>query len=319
MLNFCTYFDIFYLHRGLALYRSLAEHSESFTLWILCFDNKTYEILDALKLPHAKLIHRQEFEAKDERLVSTKRNRSRVEYYWTCTPSLPLYIFRNQQDIQMVTYLDADMYFFSSPLAIFEKLKEGSVLIIPHDYSPEYEHQQAAGKYNVGVLTFRANNDGLSCLNWWRDRCIEWCYLLHEDGNFGDQGYLNDWPERFQGVVESDNAGLNAAPWNVSKYEITLDPNEKVLIDNRPLICYHFHALHFCTSRLAFIGGSNISLSPISLLSIYRPYLNTLLAIERDLWDYGFNISLPKNGIPWRYIAGHILRRKPVRHFMWAR
>lgn len=318
MLNFCTYFDIFYLHRGLALYRSLEKHIESFTLWILCFDDKTYEILDALKLPYAKLIYRHDFEAGDQGLLEAKKNRSRVEYYWTSTPSLPLYIFKNYPEIKMITYLDADIYFFSSPLAILEELKDGSILIIPHDYSPEYASHQASGKYNVGVLTFRADNNSLLCLNWWRDRCIEWCYWRHEDGKIGDQAYLDDWPERFQDVVVSDNAGLNAAPWNVSKYAITLNHQGKILIANRPLICYHFHALRFCISRLAFFANWKVSLSPVTQSSIYRPYLNTLLDIERDIRNYGFNVPLPKTGIPWRYITVRIFRRQPVRHFMWA-
>lgn len=319
MLNFCTYFDIFYLHRGLALYRSLAEHSESFTLWILCFDDKTYEILDALKLPHAKLIHWQDFEAKDESLLSAKKNRSKVEYYWTCTPSLPLYILKHQPDIQMITYLDADIYFFSSPLAILKELKDGSVLIIPHDYSSEYVSEEHSGKYNVGVMSFRADKIGLDCLNWWRERCIEWCYLRHEEGKFGDQGYLEDWPERFNGVVVSDNAGLHAAPWNVSKYQVKLDRQGNIIVADRPLVCYHFHSLRFCFSQLVFFPYWKVSLSTVTLASIYRPYVNALLDIERDLKSYGFDVPIPKTGIPWRFVALRIFRWQPVRHFMWAK
>lgn len=111
MLHFCTYFDINYIHRGLALYRSLELHAPAFTLWILCFDDRTYGVLESLNLPKARLIRRQDFEAGDSRLVGASHDRSIVEYYWTCTPSLPLYILRRQPDINAISYLDADLFF----------------------------------------------------------------------------------------------------------------------------------------------------------------------------------------------------------------
>ena len=195
----------------------------------------------------------------------------------------------------------------------------GSILIIPHDYSPEYALHNHAGKYNVGLMMFRADENGLSCLKWWRDRCIELCYWRHEDNKIGDQGYLNDWPERFQRVVVSDHVGLNAAPWNISKYELSLDHQGRVFIAGQPLVCYHFHACHFCTSRLAFLSGYQVHLSSICLSSVYRPYLNNLLAIERELTRRGFKISMLRPGIPWRYILGLITKRRSIRNFMWVR
>lgn len=317
MMHFCTYFDINYLHRGLALYRSLKKNAESFTLWILCFDNETYEVLSTLKLANANLIRQQEFEAGDQGLVAAKKNRSKVEYYWTSTPSLPLYIFKQYPETKMLTYLDADIYFFSSPDRIIETLGSGSVMIVPHDYSQEYVSHDQAGKYNVGVMTFRADDNGLGCLNWWRERCLEWCYWRHEDGKIGDQAYLNDWPERFKGVVVSNHKGINAAPWNISKYEVSLDPQGGVLIGDRPLVCYHFHACKFCIGCLTFPMMGNIPLSPTCLSAIYRPYLKRLMDIERSLKESGFEVSIPRTGIPWRYILGRILDFEVPRHFMW--
>lgn len=315
-MQFCTYFDIKYLHRGLALYKSLEMSGESFTLWILCFDDETYEILNSLKLRHAILIRQSEFESGDDTLLSTKENRTRVEYYWTCTPSLPLYILKLRPEIDIIVYVDADVYFISSPLAIFEELASGSILVIPHDFSKEYEGSINAGKYNKGIVTFRTDIHGIACLRWWRERCIEWCFNRHEDGKIGDQGYLNDWPERFPNVVVSSNPGLNAGPWNASKYSFSFGEQGQVLIAGSSLTSYHFHALQFCNSYLAFVIGWEANLSPACLNSVYRPYIGQLLAIEKDLKKIGFNAPIPKAGIPWRYLAGRIRRLQPIRHFM---
>ena len=45
----------------------------------------------------------------------------------------------------------------------------------------------------LSVLTFKNDTNGMKALQWWRDRCIAWCYRRMEDGKMGDQKYLDDW------------------------------------------------------------------------------------------------------------------------------
>ena len=317
MIHFCTYFDINYIHKGIALYHSLVKTGQPFILWILCFDEATYNALEILRLPNVKLISEKDFEQDDKALLSAKASRSRVEYYWTCTPSLPLYIFRQNPSINILVYLDADMFFFSSPTAIIDELGEGSILIVPHDYAKEYEEHSASGIYNVGIMAFRRDTNGTNCLKWWRERCIEWCYWKHENGKIGDQAYLNDWPDRFQNVVVCNNAGINAAPWNVAKYGLKINEQGICIIGTSPLVCFHFHACRICNSRLAFIAGFKTNIPTSCLSIIYRPYLQCLCRVEAMLSSYGMSLEIPKSGIPWRYIFGQIIRGKPLRHFLF--
>ena len=122
MYYFCTYFDSNYLTRGLALYRSLVRHAAPFRLWVLCFDDLAYETLQRLNLHEVVPISLRDFEDGDEELLQAKGNRSRIEYYFTCTPTLPLYILRNCSEVDVITYLDADLFFFSDPSPIYEEL-----------------------------------------------------------------------------------------------------------------------------------------------------------------------------------------------------
>src|SRR5439155_18303575 len=110
--HYATYFDRHYLTRGLALYRSLVRHSPPFVLWVLCLDDETHRALSGLRLDHVGLVPPAEVERTDPALAAAKRDRKPVEYYWTCGPSFLLHLFRRQPEIDLLTYLDADLFFF---------------------------------------------------------------------------------------------------------------------------------------------------------------------------------------------------------------
>jgi hypothetical protein len=241
--EFCTLFDSNYLIKALVLYRSLERHSPSFHLTAFCFDDEAKRLLDELALPHVSTVALEELEAFDQELLSTKSDRTAVEYCWTATPALPLYVFGTRPDVDEVTYVDADLMFFSDPEALFDEMGDASVLITPHRYSPEHAHQAINGIYNVQFLPFRRDERGLTTLNWWHDRCIEWCYYRLEDGKLGDQKYLDDWPERFPGVHVLQHKGGGLAPWNITQYDVRRGPDGVVLVDEDPLVFFHYHRL----------------------------------------------------------------------------
>ncbi len=277
MRHFCTYFDSYYLARGLALYRSLEQQCDfPFTLWILCFDDLTHQILGKLRLPHAKLISREEFEGEDLELQSVKGSRTLLEYYWTCTPSLPLYVLEKNPEIDETTYLDADLFFFSSPQPIYHEFAGNSILLIEHRYSPFHKDmEKEAGIYNVQMMIFRKDKTGLEALRWWRERCIDWCYRKSENGKFGDQLYLNDWPERFNGTHVLRYIGAGVAPWNAARYTLNQE-NGTIKVNDLPLIFYHFHALALVNDWIGIADKWSYSIPVNYYKRVYRPYFAAL-------------------------------------------
>ncbi|MBT4815917.1 MAG: hypothetical protein HON70_09470 [Lentisphaerae bacterium] len=191
MYEFCTYFDHRFASRGLALLDSLRCHCRRpFRLWVLCLSPECYTLLTDRNDPDVVPIALADFEEGDEELLRVKPTRGIVEYYFTITPSWPLFVLERDSDVQMVTYLDADLFFFEDPACLFDELGSDSVSIIPHRYARNAEAFLKNGIYNVGWLTFRRDERGLACLRWWRERCIEWCFDRHEDGKYADQ---NTW------------------------------------------------------------------------------------------------------------------------------
>lgn len=282
---YCTYFDHRYLVRGLALYQSLVEHAGLFRLYVLCLDPLCFRLLRSLQLPNVALLILDDLERADPELAAVRGNRALVEYYFTCTPALLRHLFRTEADIDTLTYLDADLFFFTDPTPIFDELGDRSVGIVPHRYPPALAHMaDSHGRYNVGWLTFRRDARAAACLAWWRARCLEWCYDRIEDGKYADQKYLDRWPERFPGTAVITHPGANLAPWNLAAHRLT-ERHGAVLVDGQPLLFFHFHRLRevrpwLYAPRLTDFGARATSLVRYRL---YVPYLRTLRAIHRTV------------------------------------
>lgn len=317
---FCTYFDQNYLSRGLALHESLRRHCPSFRLWVLCMDEPTFVTLQHLDLPGVRLISRNEFECGDAPLLAAKANRSAVEYYFTCTPSLVRFVLHRHEDVDILAYVDADLFFFSDLKPLRGELGDRSVGIIGHRFTPAMRHLEFYGLYNVGLLLFRRDRDGLQCLEWWRDRCNEWCYSRAEDGRFGDQKYLDDWPTRFRGVAVLTHKGANVAVWNIGNYSVALRDGG-VFVDEQPLICFHYHGLKAVRRWLIDLHASayHVAFNDAAMHGIFAPYISALFHAEQTLQRVAARdksvATVHRAGCARRSlggiraIVGHILRR----------
>jgi len=277
MYYFCTYFDRNYLPRARALHHSLEQRCSEFRLYSLCMDQHSLQTLRKAHLPHLVPIPLEDFERDDDALVRAKPTRTRVEYCFTCSPSLPLYILNQHPEVDIITYVDADLYFFADPQPIFDELEGHSIGIVGHRLPPRLKWLEKNGIYNVGWVSFRRDENGLACLEWWRERCIEWCYERYEDGKWSDQGYLNDWPQRFHRVCVIQHKGANLAPWNVANY--TIDYREgDVWVDEQPLLFFHFHGLKQVFPWLydTPLGRFGARLGPTLRKRVFEPYINDL-------------------------------------------
>ena len=292
MYHFCTYFDKNYLLRGVALQRSLARHCDAFRLHVLCMDDDAYDALGRLALDNLRPVRLSEVEAWDPRLLEAKGNRSRVEYYFTLSPHLSLFLLDLHPEIQLITYLDADMLFFASPQPLFDELGERSILLFEHRFPPHLEKNEIFGRYNVQFLSFRRDEQGLACLERWRDQCREWCYDRLEENRFADQKYLDEWPGRYDRAVVAQHPGGGVGPWNWSGSRFERD-GEIMRVDGAPLIFYHFHALKVLTPRWISLGMARYGRMPGALAHFfYDRYLAALRESRDWLATQGVDVAL---------------------------
>lgn len=295
---YCTYFDRNYLSRGLALIGSLFEQSRGdWQLFVVCMDEEACNILERLALPNVSAVSIEQIEHDDPALATAKNDRSRVEYLWTTTPAIILWLLMRHPEIDLLTYLDADLFFYSSPEPLFEELNGRSVLIHEHRYTPELRDMEINGKYNVGLVSFRADEQGKTALRWWRERCIESCHLDIKSGKCGDQMYLNDWPERFAGVHVLQHPGAGVAPWNVDQFSVT-ERDRQLFIDGAPLIFYHFHSLRIVGPE-SFRPAYRFYIRRDVRDLIYRPYMRALSTAMREIEriDPAFRFTFKQPGL----------------------
>lgn len=313
MINFCTLFDSAYLSRGLALYDSLCYHCKKFHIYIFAFDDICYQVLNALELTNATIILLEELE--DSELLSVKQTRSSVEYFWTCTPKVILYVL-NKYSVEWCTYLDADLYFYSSPEVLFDELGVDSVMITEHRYSRRYRRNLKYGKYCVQFMIFKNDVLGKRVLDWWKEACLGWCYDKYEDGKFGDQKYLDDWPKKFSGVHVMQNLGGGLAPWNIQQYDVLQKESklfgaEKETGRQFQFIFFHFHGIKYYTDGKIDLGGYRLSKRVIDI--IYKPYIRKLHEMKRTIPDrYKFvNIhgASELKLLHWKVFLRHVKRR----------
>lgn len=242
--HFCTLFDKNYLPLGMTLHSSLMVHAQSFHLWILCMDEVVEKQLKQLALPNVTLVPLKTVETPA--LLAIKNGRSCGEYCWTLTPFTFQMVFERHPMVQRVTYLDADLFFFDRPCILLDELTTAKkhVLITEHAYAPQYDQSRISGRFCVQFVTFNQTEQAFKVLRKWQNQCLDWCFNRNELGRFGDQKYLDTWPDEFPEIVHiCEQLDKTLAPWNVNFYS-------KRNSNKISPVFYHFHGLRILSPHL---------------------------------------------------------------------
>jgi hypothetical protein len=281
--HICTCFDFNFLPRGLALYKSLARFHADFVFYVLAFDNETYDYLTNLK--YDKLIvvspdiYNKYFETGPDKYSDKK------QYFFSATPNLCLYIFEKYPEVDLLLYLDADVYAFSALGPLYNELGDYSIAICSHRFHPLFDLlSKNYGRFNVAVNFFRRNEEGLKCLNDWKKDCDSW-YPGKPDYPlkfFSDQIFLDEWVNRYHDIKIIQNIGVDVAPWNVANYKFS-EKDGSYFIDGKPLIIFHFSSLRKISDSL-WNGNTIYFFGSIkgALRSIYKDYISEIESFGLD-------------------------------------
>lgn len=271
-MNFCMYFDSNYLLKGLACYDSLNGFlKEKLKLYVVCLDEKVYEVMS--KFENVITITLKEIEDYYPKLLTIKNTRIPKEYFATTSAIVPMYVF-DKYNCETLYYSDADIAFWTDPLELEDIFKDYSIMVSDHGYEPP----RAGIRFNVGILGYRNDINCREFLEWWAERCIEWCYwTTTPDGKCGDQGYLNilhDDPNKFKRALSCPNPGVNMGPWNIGMHKITLNNNKPFVDGIHNLVCYHYHEFELVGNGY---HPTNWKITKTDKEIVYEPYFKLLL------------------------------------------
>lgn len=177
---------------------------------------------------------------------------------------------------EKLIYIDNDIFFYSSPDFIFEKLTTSNFLLTPHFYKSDPESEQnwleanfRLGLYNAGF--FAANKEAIPILDWWIKCCLYEVKISFWRGLYVDQKYLDLFPILFDKVEVLKHRGCNFSGWNCEDVNLKVK-NKQLYINNDELTFIHF-------SPIAVKKFSN----PSSLVyPSYESYLSALRVHKKD-------------------------------------
>jgi hypothetical protein len=276
---FCTLFDSSYLFKGLVMLRTLRQSCAGAQVFVLCMDEMCRRILAQLSLPGVTCISLPEIESAE--LLVAKKDRNIAEYCWTLSASLPAWVMDRHPEVDQITYVDADLMFYSSVEPLFEEIGTSSIAIIEHRFTPRLKYLEENGRFCVEWVSFRRDQEGLACLDRWRKQCIDWCYARLENGRMGDQKYLDEWPDRYSSTCVLQHPGAGLAPWNYPNYRIEQAHDGHLIVDGRSLIFYHFHQFQLLDDggfdRLSSFYTTEVGL-PVEVYRLYEESLQKVVS-----------------------------------------
>jgi hypothetical protein len=275
MRSYCTLFDKNYLYQGVALHDSLVATTDDFKLYALAMDDEAFAMLS--RLARASLVPLRLDVLLTEEVRAVRSRTTHGQFCWVSQPLVCQYLL-DQLGLDMVTYLEADSYFFSDPEALFQELGPDSVSLVPHNFSPGLDNTGTAGRFCVQFNAFRNDARARAVLSHWRDANFR--YDKSAPRLYPGQTCIDTWPERFPGVRPITHRGAGVAPWNVRGCRLG-NSGGAPTIDDVPVVFYHYHQYGRLLSGAHELGSYPMTRDVVD--AFYRPYVEALRKAERTV------------------------------------
>jgi len=205
--------------------------------------------------------------------------------------------FLLESDADAVVYFDPDIAVFHSLDTVLERLNDHSVILTPHQVSPNAtvghvrDNEMTSlkyGVYNLGFCAVRNDEIGRAFSDWWARSLQIACYDDVENGIFTDQKWCDLVPAFFPRVWIERDPGCNVASWNISTRRISCTEDGSILVNGSPLKFYHYTKINsvgdLMTEKYA---GDNVE-----VLEVWNWYKRAIAeahvaGIPPGHWHYG--------------------------------
>ena len=297
--HYLTLFDTTYAVKGALMLESLARRSgEPHEVTVIALDDVAARV--AAACPGVAVTPLAALEAAVPGLAAARAARTWREYCWTLASVALRWRLAQLAPGDVLTYLDADLGFFSDPAACHAELGDRSIGIVLHNFAEAAEGRiESSGLFNVSWVSMRNDEAGRACAVDWAGCVLARC----AETDCGDQRYLSAWPARYGAALHVfASPGIGVAPWNVFGYRV--ENGHAVTVNEHPVVFYHYHELQppsgnaptghgfeckpdVCHRTLLFLDGFQLTigypLRPVDIDAFYRPYLARYRARAAEL------------------------------------
>lgn len=280
--------DSNYLSRCATMIESATIHSK---VAVLALDHG----VQALKLQfvESSVSSWDEFLDRNASLARAILGRSQAEQIFTAGPSFLLEQADSVAEQGWLVYCDADLFFFQGLQDYLNGFDKANVVLAAHrHYFWNSRRLARYGRYNVGLVAFRNNEEGLRALRFWADSCLEWCFDRPEAGKYADQKYLEQFTSVASGVYVDNSLGANLAPWNSFLKRISVSKSGEIFVRRDKLNYFHAQGLkqqkgRWLLGHLNYLSFAGPRLKKL----VYEPYLEKLEEWAQKPGFEGFGTS----------------------------
>lgn len=278
MKFYCSLCDKNYLKNFCLMFESLTiNSSDKFSFFHLCLDDETFNYLET-KYTNLKLYKISDLNNFYKFLHEYKQSTPYNEFCWSLASLFCKFVL-NTEIIDHIMYIDSDIYFYKDPEIIFTEQSNKSIGLIRHRHNTNLSPD---GEYNVGIVYFKNDEVGKSCLDWWSNAIV---YKTNQEfSSCGDQKYLENFENLYPNDVKIlDETFAHGAPWNFRLYVYDyyfLDGSVIWGNKKQPLIFNHF-------SRLKIENGEIIPTSGQYADHTLNFQIFNIPAVKNMYLDYG--------------------------------
>lgn len=150
-----------------------------------------------------------------------------------------------------VVYQDPDTVLYSRLSELEAEMESHPIVLTPHVSQPAVDTDDLLdgemlgclrhGVFNLGFLALTKDGEGPAFLQWWLDRCREYCFDDNQRGLFTDQKWIDLAPCFFQTLKILRLPSYNVATWNLYYRNVEKNATGNVVVNrDYPLRFYHF-------------------------------------------------------------------------------
>ena len=279
MTTFISYFSKEYVISALASMQSAVKSNPGSNGMLVCIDQEGLALLNGLSISsNISIVPFEQLEKSKSEFERFLITRTKFEALVSIKPILLYEISQYISENQHYIYLDTDVYFFNPIDKFLLENKQSSFIVFQHMYQ-EQQQKYPFGKFNAGLVILKKNKFSNQILIEWAKLCSDWCFLRTEPGRYADQGYLDNLVN-CESALGAQSTSINLGMHYLLTRQKLKRNDEKILINDEPLICFHFHGLRIGSNLIATgLNRYGFKFSNLYIFKvIYEPVVRQLKA-----------------------------------------